>query len=281
MKVKATLTALVLMAAYSSLAEDWPQWQGPNRDGKSADTGLLKQWPENGPPLVWRNDKLGGGYSAPSIASGRVFVMSNRGDEEVVLALSEKDGSEIWVAPLGPAFQQQASQGREGPACTPTVDGERLYVEGLGGTVACLQVKDGKIIWQRSLTEDFGGRRPMWSFRESPLVDGDRVILTPGGADAILVALTKLTGETIWKSTLSDSTAGASGAPSGAGEGRGGAGGRGGDRGSAGGAGGGSAASAPAGGVSASGVTGTRDPGLFVGEHFSMTAFSCKIPNGK
>jgi outer membrane protein assembly factor BamB len=255
------------VATFSSLGADWPQWQGPNRDGKSADTGLLKQWPENGPPLVWRNDKLGGGYSAPSIAAGRVFGMSNRGDEEVVLALSEKDGSEIWVAPLGPAFQQQPSQGREGPACTPTVDGERLYVEGLGGTVACLQVKDGKIVWQRSLTEDFGGRRPMWSFRESPLVDGDRVILTPGGADAILVALNKLTGETIWKAKMPDSPAGASGAPGGSGGGREGAGGPG----SAGGG----------GGASAAGVTGAKDPGLFTSEHFSMTAFSCKIPNGK
>jgi len=258
---------VVFLTTAAIEAADWPQWQGPNRDGKSADTDLLKQWPENGPPLVWRNDKLGGGYSGPSIASGRVFVMSNRGDQEVVLALSENDGSEMWVAPLGPAFQQQASQGREGPACTPTVDGERLYVEGLGGTVACLQVKDGKIVWQHSLTEDFGGRRPMWSFRESPLVDGDRVILTPGGADAILVALNKLTSETIWKAKMPDSPAGASGAPGGSGGGREGAGGPG----SAGGG----------GGASAAGVTGAKDPGLFTSEHFSMTAFSCKIPNGK
>ena len=88
MTVKVTLTAVVVMVtAGSSLAADWPQWRGPNRDGKSADTGLLKQWPENGPPLVWRNDKLGGGYSAPSIASGRVFGMGNRGDEEVMSQL--------------------------------------------------------------------------------------------------------------------------------------------------------------------------------------------------
>jgi outer membrane protein assembly factor BamB len=100
--------------------------------------------------------------------------MGNRGDKEVVWALSEKDGSEIWVTPLGPAFRQQPSQGREGPSCTPTVDGERLYVEGMGGNVACLQVKDGQIVWQRSLTEDLGGRRPMWSYRESPLVDGTK-----------------------------------------------------------------------------------------------------------
>ena len=216
---------MIFLTTTSLLAADWPQWQGLNRDGKSADTGLLKQWPENGPPLAWRIDKLGGGDSGPAVAAGKIFVMSNRGDKEVVLALSEKDGSEIWVAPLGPAFQQQPSQGKEGPSCTPTVDGERLYVEGLAGNVVCLQVKDGKIVWQRSLTEDFGGRRPMWSFRESPLVDGDKVIVTPGGADAILVALNKLTGETIWKSKMPDSPAGAAPAPGGTGEGRGGAGG--------------------------------------------------------
>jgi outer membrane protein assembly factor BamB len=250
-----------MVTAGSSLAADWPQWQGPNRDGKSTDTGLLKQWPENGPPLAWKIDKLGGGDGGPAIAAGRIFVMSNRGDKEVVWALSEKDGSEIWVAPLGPAFQQQPSQGREGPSCTPTVDGERLYVEGMGGNVACLQVQDGKIVWQRSLTEDFGGRRPMWSYRESPLVNGDKVIVTPGVTDAILVALNKLTGETIWKAKMPDSPAGASGAPGGSGGGRGGVGG--------------------GGGASASGVTGAKEPGLFTSEHFSMTAFSCKIPNGK
>ena len=229
MKVGVPVTAVVLMAvACSSMAADWPQWQGPNRDGKSADTGLLKQWPQEGPPLAWKTDKLGGGDSGPAIAAGRIFVMSNRGAEEVVWALSEKDGSEIWVMPLGPAFQQQPSQGKEGPSCTPTVDGERLYVEGMGGNVACLQVQDGKIVWQRSLTEDFGGRRPMWSYRESPLVDGDKVIVTPGGADAILVALNKLTGETIWKAKMPDSPAGVSGAPGGSGGGRGGPGGFGG-----------------------------------------------------
>jgi outer membrane protein assembly factor BamB len=214
-----------MVVACSSMAADWPQWRGPNRDGKSADTGLLKQWPQDGPQLAWRVDKLGGGYSAPAIAAGRIFGMSNRGDKEVVWALSEKDGSEIWITPLGPAFQQQASQGKEGPACTPTVDGERLYVEGLAGTVACLQVKDGKIVWQRSLTEDFGGRRPMWSYRESPLVDGDKVIVTPGGADAIMVALNKMNGETVWKARMPDSPAGNSGAPGGFGGGRGGPGG--------------------------------------------------------
>jgi len=186
-------------------AADWPQWRGPNRDGKSADTGLLKEWPKDGPSLAWKIKGLGGGYSGPSIAAGRIFGMSNRGDDEVVWALSETDGKEVWATRLGPAFKQPGwPQGKEGPGCTPTVDGERLYVEGMGGAVACLQVKDGKILWQHSLTRDFGGRVPPWSYRESPLVDGDTVIYTPGGPDATLAALDKLTGKTIWKSQVPD-----------------------------------------------------------------------------
>jgi alcohol dehydrogenase (cytochrome c) len=267
MKIKVMLTSIVLMAvARSSMGADWPQWRGPNRDGKSADTGLLKEWPKDGPPLAWKVAGLGGGYSAASIAAGRIFGMGNRGDDEVVWALSETDGKELWVTRLGPAFSQRASQGREGPACTPTTDGERLYVEGLAGNVVCLQVKDGKIIWQRSMTDDFGGRIPTWSYRESPLVDGDKVIFTPGGQDAILVALNKLTGETIWKSKMTDAAASAAasrpaGAPGGADRSR--------SRPSGGGGG-----SAPA-------ITGTKDPGLFNSEHFSMRSFSCKIPSGR
>ncbi len=282
MKVKVALTALVLIVVEGSgLAADWPQWRGPNRDGKSADTGLLEEWPKDGPPLAWEIKGLGGGYSAPSIAAGRIFGMGNRGEDEVVWALSETDGKELWVTRLGPAFAQRPSQGREGPACTPTVDGERLYVEGLGGNVACLQVKDGKIVWQISMTEEFGGRVPMWSYRESPLIDGDKVICTPGGADATLVALDKLTGKTIWKGQVpSGSDAGSAapggrpggsgGAPGGADRGRGGPGESDRGRGERGGRGGGSAAA----------VTGTKDPGLFASEHFGMRAFSCKIPNG-
>ena len=216
------LASIVILFLTTAIAEasDWPQWQGPNRDGKSAETGLLKQWPENGPPLAWRIDKLGGGDSAPAVAGGRIYLMANRGEEEVVWALSEKDGSEIWAIPLGPAVQQRASQGKEGPGCTPTVDGERLYVEGLGGNVACLRARDGKIVWQISMTEKFGGSVPRWSYRESPLVDGDKVICTPGGPDATLVALNKLTGETIWKTKMPDPAAEASasgGSPGGSG----------------------------------------------------------------
>jgi outer membrane protein assembly factor BamB len=183
-------------------AFDWPQWQGPDRNAVSRERGLLKEWPKDGPPLAWKVKGLGGGYCAPSVAAGRIFGMSNRGGDEVVWALSETDGKERWVTRLGPAFRQRFPQGREGPGCTPTVDGERLYVLGLAGNLACLRVADGKVLWQRSLTGDFGGRIHYWSYRESPLVDGDKVICTPGGEDATLVALDKATGQTVWKSRV-------------------------------------------------------------------------------
>ena len=232
----------------AATAADWPQWQGPDRNAMSKEKGLLQEWPAEGPPLAWRIKGLGGGDSSPSIAGGRLFGMSNRGDQEVVWALSEKDGKEAWATPLGAAVQQRMPQSKEGPGCTPTVDGDRLYVLGMGGRLACLKVKNGEIIWQHSLTEDFGGAVPMWSYRESPLVDGDRVICTPGGPDALMVALDKLTGKTIWKSKMPSATAGA---------------------------GVGSGTARPRRWPE------LREPGLFTIEHWGMTAFSSKVPNGK
>jgi outer membrane protein assembly factor BamB len=198
----ALILTSVTAFARSPESFDWPQWQGSDRNAVSKERGLLQEWPKDGPPLAWRIQGLGGGYSAPSIAAGRIFGMSNRDDNEVVWALSEKDGQPLWATPLGTAFKQKAPQGAEGPACTPTVDGDRLYVMGLAGNVACLQVQDGKIVWQRDLQSDFGAHAPMWSYRESPLVDGNKVICTPGGENATMVALDKLTGETIWKSQV-------------------------------------------------------------------------------
>jgi outer membrane protein assembly factor BamB len=199
-----TLVALAAWGwALAATADDWPQWQGPDRNAISRERGLLQEWPKEGPKLAWKVSGLGGGHSTPSVAGGRIFGMSHRGPDEVVWAVSEADGKTLWTTRLGPAFKQDGwPQGNEGPGSTPTVDGERLYVEGLGGTVSCVQVKDGKLVWQRSLTADFGGRLPTWSFRESPLVDGDKVILTPGGQDATLVALDKATGKTLWKSRV-------------------------------------------------------------------------------
>ena len=276
MKPRIFNTALLLLVTTafhgSSHALDWPQWQGPDRNAISKETGLLQEWPSQGPPLAWKIENLGGGDSAPAIVNGRIFGMSHRGDDEVVWARSEKDGSELWVARIGPAHQQGMRQSQEGPGCTPTVDGERLYVLGMGGNLACLQVQDGKIIWQHSLTEDFGGRIPAWSYRESPLIDGDKLICTPGSDDAMLVALDKSTGTTIWKSQVGSEppSAGPSGTPAGGAGAPGGA-----VRGQT-----PLVGDAP-GATPATGIAGTRDPNLFISEHWGMTAFSQKIPNGK
>ena len=207
-KLFAGVLALTLFACGGQGAGnfDWPQWQGPERTAHSKETGLLEAWPKDGPPLAWKATALGGGDSSPSIANGHIYGMSTRGQDEVVWALSEKDGKEIWAVKVAPALRQNFHQSQEGPSATPTVDGDRLYVVGLAGNVACLQAADGKVLWQRSFVTDFGGSSPMWSFRESPLVDGDKVICTPGSQDAMLVALDKLTGQTVWKTTVPVST---------------------------------------------------------------------------
>ncbi|WP_145359103.1 PQQ-like beta-propeller repeat protein [Alienimonas californiensis] len=200
MRLPVSCVALLCLAAPAVGAEkfDWPQWQGPDRDAVSQETGLLQEWPEGGPPLAWRVEGLGGGDSAPAVADGRVVGMSARDGKEIVWALSEADGSELWATPLGSAVDQDARQSQEGPGGTPTIDGDKLYAIGMGGAVACLNVADGKILWQRSMTEDFGGVVPRWSYRESPLIDGDKVFCTPGGPEALMVALDKNTGETVW-----------------------------------------------------------------------------------
>ena len=230
-RMKPGLLAVVssIAAATSSFGAqsfDWPQWQGPDRNAMSRETGLLREWPSGGPPLAWRIDGLGGGDSAPSIFAGRIYGMGNRGDDEVVWALSEKDGREIWVSRLGPACQQGWPQGKEGPGCTPTVDGDRLYVLGLAGNLVCLKADDGSVVWRKNMVTDFGGTIPTWSFRESPLIDGDKLICTPGGNDAMMVALDKRTGETIWKSQLPASSSEAATGGDDSAQGRGGPGGR-------------------------------------------------------
>lgn len=264
----ANASALTLCVGINSTqAEDWPQWQGPNRNAVSTEKGLLQKWPSEGPALAWEAKGLGGGDSAPAIVDGKIFGMANRDGKEIVWALSEKDGNEIWATPLGDAVQQNVPQSKEGPGCTPSVDGDRLYVIGVGGRVACLSTEKGKVLWERSLTEDFGGIPPMWNFRESPLVDGDVVVCTPGAADAVLVALNKTTGETIWKSrtpgTPESSTESRPDRRDTA---------KGPDR----------AKAAPGKAADpASSIAGTKEPGLFESEHWGMTAFKRKVPAGK
>ena len=175
---------------------DWPQWRGPDRTAISQETGLLQTWPKDGPPLDWKAKGLGEGYSTPSVSGGRIFTMGNRDKVEYVIALRESDGSELWAKPVGPV--RSGGGGYPGPRCTPTVDGGLVYALGLNGDLVCLDVQ-GEEHWRKDLqSKEFGGSPGGWGYCESPLIDGDRVVVTPGGKKNTLVALNKTNGDLIW-----------------------------------------------------------------------------------
>lgn len=189
----APLFALLSVATIASAA-DWPQFRGPKRDDVSQETGLLKSWPKDGPKLIWRVKGLGHGYSSVSVVGDRIYTLGNFDRVSKILALSRDDGKIVWKADVG------RSGGNLG--CTPTVDGDRVYALGQEGDLVCVGTSDGHQIWHRDLLKEFNGSHGGWNYCESPLVDGDRLIVTPGGKDATMVALDKKTGETIWKCAI-------------------------------------------------------------------------------
>jgi len=182
---------------------DWPQWRGPQRNGTSPESGLLKQWPAEGPKLLWQVNDIGDGFSTPAVVGTRLYLMSNRGMEnEFVQALSTQDGKPIWTTRVGNVGNPDQNPPYPKARSTPTVDGDFIYALGSDGDLVCLETRSGKIRWQKSLRKDFGGQPHEWAYAESPLVDGDVVVVTPGGAEATLVALNKKTGAMIWKSAV-------------------------------------------------------------------------------
>ncbi|HZI87315.1 MAG TPA: PQQ-binding-like beta-propeller repeat protein [Pyrinomonadaceae bacterium] len=196
------ITRSANMAAATS---DWPQWRGPQRDGVSKESGLLKQWPKEGPKLVWQVNDLGDGYSTPSVVGERIYLMSNQGMEnEFVQARSTKDGKPIWTTRIGNVGNPNQNPPYPKARSTPTVDGKFIYALGSDGDIACLEAGTGKIRWQKNIRKEFGGQPGEWAYAESPLVDGDVVVVTPGGAEATIVALNKKTGTLIWKSAVPD-----------------------------------------------------------------------------
>jgi len=189
-----------LHAAEAEKAGEWRQWRGPGRENKSTDTGLLKSWEASQPKLLWLADGLGEGYASVSIADGRIYTTGNTNDGQAVVALNVNDGKVLWTKPL---TDEPPKHGYEGSRCTPTVDGDRLYVITSNGIIACLKSQDGEVVWQKDFQRGFGGKMMSgWGFSESPLVDGDWVLCTPGGQDAMIVALNKMTGEEVWRSAV-------------------------------------------------------------------------------
>ncbi len=181
-------------------AGDWPGWMGPDRTGVSTEKDLLKAWPKDGPKLLWKATGLGGGYSTPSIAHGRIYLLGTRDGKEQAIALDVRDGKELWAAEVGP-IAREGPPSYPGPRSTPTVDGDHLCVLGSDGDLLWMDTA-GKIVWRKNLGKDFDGVRGRWAYAESPLIDGDVLICTPGGEKATLVALNKNNGELIWKASV-------------------------------------------------------------------------------
>jgi outer membrane protein assembly factor BamB len=181
-------------------AANWPQWRGPDRTDISQETGLLKTWPKDGPPLVWTFEDAAVGYSGPAIVGDRLYLMGGDERAEYVYALDigTKSPKKLWSAEVGELFQETRG---DGPRGTPTVDGSQLYCIGGEGELVCVDTTTGERRWHCNLRRDLGGRMMSgWGYTESPLVDGEKVVCTPGGPQGTLAALDKKTGKVLWRS---------------------------------------------------------------------------------
>jgi outer membrane protein assembly factor BamB len=194
------IAALIALTAIAA-EPDWPQFRGPQRDGHSPDTGLLKEWPADGPPLAWKAEGVGIGYASVSVVGDKVLTAGDADDASHVYAVSRVDGKTLWKARIGRAGE---GGGYPGTRSTPTVDGDRVYTLGPQGDLACLNLADGKERWRVSLPKDFDGVAGGWQYSESVLVDGNNVVCTPGGKHATMLALDKRTGKLIWRGVTAD-----------------------------------------------------------------------------
>lgn len=196
--ISRTMVVLTVFSVCGSAsADDWPAWRGANRNAVSKETGLIDEWPADGPPLDWRASEIGKGYSSVVVSEGLVFTTGRIDGDVYCFAIELKTGKQKWASNIGTTARNVMA--------TPTVHNEFVYAVDPDGDLVCLRVSNGETVWQRSFVEDFGGRLMSGrGYGESPLVDGDRLICTPGGADAMIVALDRRTGDVIWKSTMPD-----------------------------------------------------------------------------
>jgi outer membrane protein assembly factor BamB len=173
----------------------WPRFHGPKGDNLSADTGLLKEWPEGGPKLLWTAKGLGPGFASVTLANGLIYTAGNNNDKTMITAM-DMEGKIRWQTDNGAAWTGD-SPGTRG---TPTIDGDRLYHESPLGEVTCMSAKRGEKQWNVNILKEFEGENITWALAESLLTDGDRVICCPGGSKASVAALDKMTGKTVWTS---------------------------------------------------------------------------------
>jgi len=195
------LTSSLLASLFAAIfgtahAGDWPQFRGPQLDNVSRETGLLKSWPEGGPKRLWLTTNLGAGYSGPAIVGEKIYLMGQRTNAQWLLCLDARDGKELWATRLGEPYQNEFG---DGPRGTPTVRNGLVCALGANGELLCAEAATGKERWRTNLT-NLGGTVPGWGYSESPLVDGARVMTTPGGEKGAVVALDFKTGQLVWQS---------------------------------------------------------------------------------
>jgi len=193
----ASVLTLLGVSSLSVLALDWPCFRGSHRNDISTESGLLKQWPPSGPKKKWTSEKAGLGYAGYSVVGGVLYTMGLHGDSEDLMAFDANSGELKWSTPVGPIFTNKWG---DGPRGTPCVNGDRVYALSAQGHVLCAKIADGKSVWTADL-KSFGGKPPGWGYTESILVDENRVLVTPGGAQGTMLALNKDTGEKLWQST--------------------------------------------------------------------------------
>lgn len=194
------ISVLSLVALLPLLtAADWPQWRGPQRNARSPEMGVATDWESQPPKLLWMTEGFGGGYASVAVANGRIFTTGNQDDGQALICADEKTGRIVWQETLTPKVPKH---GYQGSRSTPSIDGDRVYTILSSGMIACCDVETGRVVWKKDFAEDFGGKMMSgWGFSESPLVDGDWVLCTPGGANAMMVALDKRTGREIWRAS--------------------------------------------------------------------------------
>ncbi|MHB8972447.1 MAG: PQQ-binding-like beta-propeller repeat protein [Pirellulaceae bacterium] len=196
---QALVTGEPVALADTTTAPYWPAFQGPRGDNISDDNGLLREWPANGPPLLWTAPGIGQGYSSVSLARGLIYTAGNIDAHSIVTAL-DLEGTIRWQTPAGGAW----TGGHPGTRSTPTIDEDRVYFQNPLGELFCLQAASGNVIWNVNVLERFGGSNITWALAESIVVDGQHVISTPGGPQTTVVALDKMTGETVWQSASAE-----------------------------------------------------------------------------
>lgn len=193
-----SIAVMLFVCITESKAQNWPQWRGENRDGVSKESGLNLDWTTKSPTLSWVFREAGGGFSSPTVVGTTLYCQGAVDEKGFAFALDAKTGNLKWKQELG---KEEAQDRGNYPRGSITVDGDKLYLIRSIGQIHCLSATDGKVLWQKDFTTDFNGKLMSgWGFSESPLVDGNLVICTPGGSDGAMVALDKNTGALVWRS---------------------------------------------------------------------------------